>query len=175
MRKMKHQREAIKAKREAANTSYQDARANGTLETTAYSVLGGANGVNRVNMGYRMSPDLKQGYRFRNPMNAKGARNKRGTDSILNVVPYTDKDGSVKQFKFYTQGKTSVTDSELYESQPKAHKERGEARVRIGTTPSRGIFLTDKVTGEEKYVRLKPKAKWQDVGLPSCNPKDGGK
>ena len=175
MRPMKHQRTAKAAKVQAAANAYQEARSNGTLEVTAKSVLGGATGVNRVNMGFRMSPDLKQGYRFRNPMNAKGAKNKRGNDSILNVVPYVDKDGKVKQFKFYTVGKTSVTDSELYDNMPKAHKERGEARVRIGTTPSRMVPITDKLTGETKVVRVKPKARWQDVGLPSCNPKDGGK
>lgn len=176
MRKPKHIRQAKVAKIQAANASYQDARVNGTLERTGHSVLGGANGVHKVNMGFRMSPDLKQGYRFRNPMNAKGAKNKRGLHSVANLVPYVDRDGKVKQFKFYTQQRTSLTDSELYDMDTRViHKDRGEARVRVGTTPSRMVPIKDKVTGEEKIVRVKAKAKWQDVGHVSCTPKDGGK
>jgi len=158
MRKPKHKREAIVAKRQEALNGYLEAKANGTLERSK---------------GYRLSPNLLTGYRFNNPMNAKGSQNKKGYDTITKVIDYRDASGELKQFKYRTHGKTNVTDSELYSNAKPVRHERGEVRVRVGTTPSRLVKIV--IDGEEKVVRLKPQPKWQDVGLVSCNPKDGGK
>ena len=167
MRPPKHIRDAKRQLKLAALQSYQEAKASGTLERSTYSSYGAKH-------GYALSPDANLGYRFHQPMNAKGSSNKKGYDSITKTINYRDSNGETKQFKYRTQGKTSLSNSELY-SDNKPVPQRGECKVRIGTTPSRGIMMVDKETGEEKYVKLKAKPKYQDVGLVSCVPKDGGK
>jgi len=151
MRAPKHIRQA-KAKVIAdAKANYLEAKASGRLERTGHTAKGLELSGRPVNLGFRSSPNLLMGYTFHQPMNAKGSYDKR-------------------------KARSTLTDQELYlGGLERDHKERGEARIRVGTTPSRMVPIKDKFTGEEKLVRVKAKAKWSDVGLPGIQPKDGGK
>lgn len=142
MRPPKHIRDAKAQRKAAALQSYHEAKASGTLERSNYSSYGARH-------GYAMSPDANLGYRFHQPMNAKGSRLKGMPKSIL-------KDADLYKVKLDVTGGS-----------------RAECKVRIGTTPSRGIIMLDKETGEEKYVKLKSKPKFQNVGEVTCYPKDG--
>jgi hypothetical protein len=151
MKAPRHIRIAKKEALDKAKQAYLDAKANGTLERTGHTAKGLELSGRPVNLGFRSSPNLLIGYTFHQPMNAKGSYDKR-------------------------KARSNLTDQELYlGGLDRDHKERGEARIRVGTTPSRMVPIKDKLTGEEKLVRVKAKAKWQDVGLVSCKPKDGGK
>lgn len=149
MKAPKHIR-AMKAKvRQVALDGYQSDKANGMLDRTGKTAKGLDVGGRPVNIGFRSSPNLLMGYTFHQPMNAKGVTVKRR--------------------------KSSLTDDELYLGGLDKDVKRGEARIRVGTTPSHMVPIKDKLTGDTKLVRVKAKAKWQDVGTSGITPKDGGK
>lgn len=151
MRAPRRIRERQKARLQEAQQSFLEAKAMSGLDVSAKTAKGFSLNGKGLNIGFRSSPDLNLGYVFRQPMNAKGSYDKRPKRSNL-------------------------TDSELYlGGLDRDHKERGEVRIRVGTTPSHMAPITDKLTGETKIVRVRAKAKWADVGTQGITPKDGGK
>jgi hypothetical protein len=183
VRAPKHIRERKTERKAEALRSYDTARANGTLERSGHTAKGIDCGGRPVNNGFRSSPNLLLGYRFHQPMNAKGSIGKRGIHSYYETISGTDSEGKVHKAKRRRDTKSVISDADLYgaESYTDEHLNRklpletGEVKIRVGTTPSRLVPIKDKVTGEEHLVRVRAKAKWQDVGLPSVTPKDGGK
>lgn len=53
--------------------------------------------------------------------------------------------------------------------------EAQECKIRVGTTPARGLMVFDKETGEDKFIRIPEKPKYQNVGTTGIIPKDGGR
>lgn len=54
-------------------------------------------------------------------------------------------------------------------------KQPEPVKIRVGTVPAHGVMFTDKLSGEELYVRVPEKPRWQALGTSGIFPKDGGK
>ena len=110
----------------------------------------------KVSLGYRMSPDMRNSHSIRIHFTPMGGG--CSTDSALNTRQ--------KQAKYSTQPLNCGRS-------PRMEHETGEVKVRIGTTPSRLITVTDKETGEVKRIKTRPKPRWGSIGVLD-KPKDGG-
>lgn len=72
--------------------------------------------------------------------------------------------------------KPAIGDADLYTQKPDFNGHRdNEAEVRVGTSKPHGVKVVDKLTGEEKFLRVRGKPRYAPVGKPDSVPKDGAK
>lgn len=162
MRPPKHIRDAKKAAISAAKADYMQ---NGAEKSTFKASDG-------KTLGYRLSPDMKQGYQAHIHFSPLAPVAKTFSQVFKGNNSNADKSLSPKQLG----RKYNPVDADLYTDKLEVHGgSREEVKIRIGTTPPRKLLLTDKVTGEKYLARIPAQPKYQDVGTTGIFPKDGGK
>ena len=105
-------------------------------------------------LGYRLSPSPKQSHQFRPHFTPMGA----GSSADSNLT--------------HRQKAAKYREKGPYKESTKVPSGSLEVKIRVGTTPSHYVPIKDKETGEERLVKVGPKAKWGPIG---SKPKDGGK
>ncbi len=137
-----------------------DYHQNGAQESSHIASGSSAKG-RAVNTGYRLSPDMRQGYQAHIHFSGGMGGNSKASQSLTSKQRSSKSD--LGDAEYYTD-KLDVTGGS-----------RKEAQIRVGTTPARRLLLTDKVTGQKYLAKIPAQPKFANVGQTGLFPKDGGK